>query len=135
MVHLNGIKLKAEVIEIAGNEAKLQVFEDTRDVEYGTSVYFEEQLLEAELGSGTPHLHFGWLAKPPRSKCQMLPDFSCRGDLYSAARPQRRWDYEPRVKVGKWCSAEIPWGARKRDVSITTSWCLSLFTALMRSPG
>ena len=32
MVHLDGLQLKSEVIEIAGNEAKMQVFEDTRGV-------------------------------------------------------------------------------------------------------
>ena len=36
MVSLNGIKLKSEVIEIVGDEAKIQVFEDTRGVEYDT---------------------------------------------------------------------------------------------------
>ena len=32
MVNLGNIVLKAEVIEIAGNEAKIQVFEDTRGI-------------------------------------------------------------------------------------------------------
>ena len=30
MVHLDGLRLKSEVIEINGDEAKIQVFEDTR---------------------------------------------------------------------------------------------------------
>ena len=41
-----------EVIEIAGNEAKIQVFEDTRGIKLGTPVSFTTHLLEAELGPG-----------------------------------------------------------------------------------
>ena len=35
-----------------GNEAKIQVFEDTRGVKLGTPVHFTGHLLEAELGPG-----------------------------------------------------------------------------------
>ena len=49
MVKMDGTKLKAEVIEIAGNEAKIQVFEDTRGVEYLTPVDFHR----GSTGSGT----------------------------------------------------------------------------------
>ena len=52
MVVLNGIRLKAEVIEITGKEAKIQVFEDTKGVKYHTPVEFTGDLLEAELGPG-----------------------------------------------------------------------------------
>ena len=40
MVHTDGIKLKAEVIEIIGNEAKIQVFEDTKGVKFNSRVLF-----------------------------------------------------------------------------------------------
>ena len=52
MVDLGNTSLKAEVIEIVGDEAKLQVFEDTRGVKLGTHVEFSTLLLEAELGPG-----------------------------------------------------------------------------------
>src|SRR5512134_997615 len=53
MVHMGGdISLKAEVIEIVGNHAKIQVFEDTRGVRLNTPVEFTSYLLEAELGPG-----------------------------------------------------------------------------------
>ncbi|HEY4492329.1 MAG TPA: V-type ATP synthase subunit A, partial [Acidobacteriota bacterium] len=45
-------KLKAEVSEIAGDLAKLQVFEDTRGVNFNTEVELTGDLLEAELGPG-----------------------------------------------------------------------------------
>ena len=47
-----GVSLKAEVIEIVGDVAKIQVFEDTRGVRLNTAVEFTTHLLEAELGPG-----------------------------------------------------------------------------------
>ena len=52
MVHLDGVQLKAEVIEINGDVAKIQVFEDTKGVKLNTKVEFADGLLEAELGPG-----------------------------------------------------------------------------------
>ncbi len=50
MVHSEGLSLKAEVIEIIGDEAKIQVYEDTSGVRLGSPVKFTGLLLEAELG-------------------------------------------------------------------------------------
>ena len=52
MIGIGNSQLKAEVIEIAGKEAKIQVFEDTKGVRLGTPVVFTRNLLEAELGPG-----------------------------------------------------------------------------------
>src|SRR5215471_11797193 len=51
-VEVNGVHLKAEVIEITGDEVKLQVYEDTRGIKLNTPVSFTGDLLEAELGPG-----------------------------------------------------------------------------------
>ena len=101
MVHLNGIKLKAEVIEIAGNEAKLQVFEDTRDVEFGTTVHFEQQLLEAELGPGLLTSILDGLQNPLEQVANASGFFLPRGLYLSPLDRHRRWDYEPSIKVGQ----------------------------------
>ena len=56
--------LLAEVIEIAGNEAKVQVFEDTRGIKLNTLVHFTGHLLEAELGPGLLSTIFDGLQNP-----------------------------------------------------------------------
>ena len=76
MVHLEWRQLKGEVIEIAGNEAKIQVFEDTKGVKFDTPVYFTGELLEAELGPGLLTSIFDGLAKPlgrSRRCCRLFP--------------------------------------------------------------
>src|ERR1700733_6977284 len=64
MVGVNGSELKAEVIEIAGNEAKIQVFEDTRGVKLNSPVTFTGSLLDAELGPGLLTSIFDGLQSP-----------------------------------------------------------------------
>ena len=63
-VRVGDESLLAEVIEIAGNEAKLQVFEDTRGIKLHTPVEFNDHLLEAELGPGLLTSIFDGLQNP-----------------------------------------------------------------------
>lgn len=101
MVHLDGICLKAEVIEIAGNEAKIQVFEDTKGVELNTPVSFEKLLLEAELGPGLLTSIVDGLQNPLEAVANASGFFLPRGVYLPPIDRTRRWDYQPKVKVGQ----------------------------------
>lgn len=101
MVHLNGTHLKSEVIEITGNDAKIQVFEDTRGVEYDTKVEFENQLLEAELGPGLLTSILDGLQNPLEQVANAAGFFLPRGLYIPPIDRKRRWSYEPRAKVGQ----------------------------------
>lgn len=100
MVHLDGIHLKAEVIEINGDIAKIQVFEDTKDIEYGTPVFFHGQLLEAELGPGLLTSILDGLQNPLEGVAVASGFFLPRGIYLPPLDRKRKWDYEPKVKVG-----------------------------------
>lgn len=100
MVHINGIKLKAEVIEIMGNEAKIQVFEDTKGVKLDTEVSFSGDLLEAELGPGLLSSIFDGLQNPLVNVADESGFFLPRGLYLTPLDRHRRWDFEPKAKVG-----------------------------------
>lgn len=100
MVKLNGIDLKAEVIEITGDEAKLQVYEDTRDVQCGTGVDFTGELLEAELGPGLITSILDGLQNPLEEVANKAGLFLPRGVYLPPLDRTRRWDYEPVAKAG-----------------------------------
>lgn len=100
MVDLGDVKLKAEVIEIVGNEAKIQVYEDTKDVEYGTPVNFVGELLEAELGPGLLTSILDGLQNPLEKVAEVAGYFLPRGIYISALDHQRHWDYIPSVSIG-----------------------------------
>ena len=100
MVELRDTNLKAEVIEIVGNEAKIQVYEDTKDVEYGTKVSFLGELLEAELGPGLLTSILDGLQNPLEKVAEVAGYFLPRGVYIPALDHERHWDYTPTAKVG-----------------------------------
>ncbi|CDR33963.1 V-type ATP synthase subunit A [Criblamydia sequanensis] len=100
MVELNGLGLKAEVIEIAGKEVKIQVFEDTREVQLGTKVSFTGHLLEAELGPGLLTSVFDGLQNPLEDVADRAGLFLPRGIYLNALNRSKHWDFEPKVEVG-----------------------------------
>lgn len=100
MVQLGGKELKAEVIEISGDEAKMQVFEDTRDIELNTPVRFTGELLEAELGPGLLSRIFDGLQNPLEEVADVAGLFLPRGVYVAPIDRTRHWDYTPVARVG-----------------------------------
>ena len=100
MIHLDNLQLKGEVIEIADNEAKIQVYEDTRDVKLYSPVVFTGQLLEAELGPGLLTSIFDGLQNPLEDVADEAGFFLPRGVYLKPLDRQKRWDYETQIKVG-----------------------------------
>jgi len=101
MVRLeDNVSLKAEVIEIVGNVAKIQVFEDTRGVKLGTKVDFVSHLLEAELGPGLLSSIVDGLQNPLEKVADATGLFLTRGVYIEPLDRERRWDYNPIAKVG-----------------------------------
>lgn len=101
MVRIGGnVSLKAEVIEIVGDVAKIQVFEDTRGVRLNTSVEFTTHLLEAELGPGLLTAIFDGLQNPLEKVADATGLFLSRGVYIKPLDRTRHWDFHPTAKVG-----------------------------------
>ncbi len=99
-VVVDGVRLKSEVIEIVGNEAKIQVYEDTSGVELGTKVEFSGDLLEAELGPGLLSTVYDGLQNPLEDLADEAGLFLPRGLYLSPLDRERNWEFEPQAKVG-----------------------------------
>lgn len=100
-IELPNIKLKAEVLEIAGNEAKLQVFEDTRDISANTPVEFTGNLLEAELGPGLLSAIYDGLQNPLEEVSAKAGYFLPKGFQGTRLDRNRTWDFLPIAKIGQ----------------------------------
>lgn len=100
MVEVDGVSLKAEVIEIVGHEAKIQVFEDTKDVKLNTPVQFQGDLLEAELGPGLLTSIYDGLQNPLEEVAKHSGFFLPRGVYLRSLDRNAHWDYTPQVKIG-----------------------------------
>lgn len=100
MVHVGETALKAEVIEIVGDEVKIQVFEDTKGVALGTKVSFTGYLLEAELGPGLLQSIFDGLQNPLEDVADAAGLFLPRGVYLAPLDREKKWDYQPVANVG-----------------------------------
>ncbi|SCA63160.1 V-type ATP synthase alpha chain [Chlamydiales bacterium SCGC AG-110-M15] len=100
MVNVGDTRLKAEVIEIAGDEAKIQVYEDTKGVKLNTPVDFERTLLEAELGPGLLTSIIDGLQNPLEKVANAAGHFLPRGLYLPSLDRELHWDYTPSAKVG-----------------------------------
>jgi V/A-type H+-transporting ATPase subunit A len=99
-VDLEGVSLKAEVLEILKDEAKIQVFEDTRGVALNTPVTFTGDLLEAELGPGLLTSIFDGLQNPLEKVADEAGLFLPRGVYVNALSRTKHWNFDPVAKVG-----------------------------------
>lgn len=100
MVKLGSLLLKGEVIEIAGKEAKVQVFEDTRGIKLGTVVEFDSHLLEAELGPGLLTSILDGLQNPLEQVANATGLFLKRGVYISPLDRTKKWDFHPTARIG-----------------------------------
>ncbi|SPN73255.1 V-type sodium ATPase catalytic subunit A,V-type ATP synthase subunit A,F0F1-type ATP synthase, beta subunit,ATP synthase archaeal, A subunit,ATP synthase alpha/beta family, nucleotide-binding domain [Chlamydia serpentis] len=98
-VHVDDTWLKAEVIEVADQEVKIQVFEDTQGVCRGALVTFSGHLLEAELGPGLLQGIFDGL----QNRLEVVAkdsSFLQRGKYVNAISEELLWNYYPVATVG-----------------------------------
>lgn len=100
MVELGKLSIKGEVIEIAGDVAKIQVFEDIVGIELHTPVKFTSNLLEAELGPGLISAIFDGLQNPLERVADAAGLFLQRGVYVPSLDRQKHWDYHGSVQVG-----------------------------------
>lgn len=100
-VHVEeGVFLKGEIIEIAGDIAKVQVFEDTRGVSFGTEVEFLHNLLEAELGPGLLTSIVDGLQNPLEDVAKKTGLFLVRGVYLPCLDRVKLWHFQPTAVVG-----------------------------------
>jgi V/A-type H+-transporting ATPase subunit A len=92
--------LLAEVIEIAGVDAKVQVFDDTRGVKLHSPVQFTGHLLEAELGPGLLSMIFDGLQNPLEKVAEATGVYLERGVYLPPLNRDKKWDFTPIAKVG-----------------------------------
>lgn len=99
-VKVEGLALRAEVIEVAGDIVKIQVFEDTRGIQLGSIVEFSHHLLEAELGPGLLTSIFDGLQNPLEKVADATGLFLKRGVYMPPLDRSKHWNYHPSAEVG-----------------------------------
>ncbi len=126
-VEAGGAKLKSEVIRVHGNEADLQVFEDTSGITVGNHVEFTGELLSVELGPGLLSQVYDGLQNPLPELAREAGFFLKRGLYLFPLDKEKNWDFTPVAKVGDVLAAgetvgTVPEGIFEHRIMLPFSW-------------
>jgi len=100
VVKVSEKRLVGEIIELDGNRASIQVYEETGGVGPGEPVFPTFEPLSVELGPGLIESIYDGIQRPLNVIQQQVGDFISRGVQAPPLDHQRRWDFTPLRKTG-----------------------------------
>ena len=100
IVRVSDEGLLGEIIEIRGDEASIQVYEETSGLGPGAPVYNTGAPLSVELGPGLIEAIFDGVQRPLDVIWQKAGDYITRGVEAVALNRERKWNFTPSVKEG-----------------------------------
>jgi len=126
-VRAGDARLMAEVVRVRGQNADMQVFEDTTGIVVGNEVEFSGHLLSVELGPGLLTQIYDGLQNPLPEIAAKCGFFLRRGVYLEALPRQKRWAFTPTVKPGAVLTAGeavgwVPESIFKHEIMVPFGW-------------
>jgi len=100
VVRVGEERLIGEILEIRGNNASIQVYEETGGLKPGEPVQSTNQALSVELAPGLLGTIYDGIQRPLDLIKAMEGDFISRGIEAPAIEREKEWDFKPKVKEG-----------------------------------
>jgi len=100
VVYVSNNRLIGEIIEMRGDKASIQVYEETTGIGPGDPVYSTGEPLSVELGPGMIEKMFDGIQRPLDSLREIAGDFLARGTEVKSLDREKKWHFKPAVKVG-----------------------------------
>ncbi|RKZ32169.1 V-type ATP synthase subunit A, partial [bacterium] len=100
VVHVSEQRLVGEIIELRGDLASIQVYEETSGIGVGEPVYLTGAPLSVELGPGLLTSIFDGIQRPLTLIKEQVGDFITRGIHIEALPRDKKWHFVPKVKKG-----------------------------------
>lgn len=100
VVHVSDYKLIGEIIEMRGDRASIQVYEETTGIGPGDPVYTTGEPLSVELGPGLIESMFDGIQRPLKDLRNITGDFLSRGTEVKNLDREKKWTFTPTAKVG-----------------------------------
>ncbi len=100
VVHVSDKKLIGEIIELRGDKASIQVYEETSGLGVGDAVISTFSPLSVELGPGLIGGIFDGIQRPLNVVCERYGDRISRGISVDSIDHDRKWHFIPNVSVG-----------------------------------
>ncbi|MBP7119858.1 MAG: V-type ATP synthase subunit A [Methanolinea sp.] len=93
-------RLNGEIIRLDGNQAVIQVYEDTSGLQVGEKVANTGLPLSVELGPGLLSSIYDGIQRPLPLLAEKSGSFISRGLSVPGLSHEKRWEFRPRVKMG-----------------------------------
>jgi len=100
LVRVGKDRLMGEVIEIRGETASVQVYEETTGLGPGDPVFSTGEALSVELGPGLLASIYDGVQRPLNVIRDKVGDFITRGVEVSGLNREKKWEFKPTAKVG-----------------------------------
>lgn len=100
VVKVSDSKLIGEIIEMRGDRASIQVYEETTGIGPGEPVYTTGEPLSVELGPGLIESMFDGIQRPLNAIMEKVGDFLKKGVEVPSLDREKKWAFIPVVKVG-----------------------------------
>lgn len=100
VVQVSDRKLIGEIIEMRGDRASIQVYEETTGIGPGEPVYTTGEPLSVELGPGLIESMFDGIQRPLNAIMDLVGDFLEKGVVVPSLNREKLWKFTPTVKVG-----------------------------------
>lgn len=108
VVEVSKDKIIGEVIEIRGDKASIQVYEETTGIGPGDVVVTTGSPLSVELGPGLLEQMFDGIQRPLEGLKNKTGDFLTRGASVPHLSREKKWDFVPVAKVGdEVCAGDV----------------------------
>jgi len=101
VVYVSDKKLMGEIIELKGEIASIQVYEETGGIGVGEPVYPTGAPLSVELGPGLIESIYDGVQRPLDKIREMAGDFITRGIHIPGLVRKKKWKFSPKVKEGE----------------------------------
>jgi len=119
VVEVSKSKLIGEIIEMRGDKASIQVYEETTGIGPGDEVRSTGSPLSIELGPGMLEQMFDGIQRPLEALQAKAGDFLLRGVSVHSLNREKKWDFVPCVKVGDEVSQGDVIGTVKETTVVT----------------
>lgn len=100
VVEVSKDRLIGEVIEMRGDKASIQVYEETTGIGPGDEVYTTGAPLSVELGPGMIEQMFDGIQRPLVGLRNEAGDFLKRGVIVNPLNREKKWEFKKVAKVG-----------------------------------
>jgi len=100
VVYVSNNRLIGEIIEMRGDKASIQVYEETTGIGPGDPVFSTGEPLSVELGPGMIEAMFDGIQRPLEPLRAIAGDFLARGTEVKSLDREKKWYFTPTVKVG-----------------------------------